>query len=127
MPSDKVMNKEYKLSFIVKKLLNIYGYKIKYSDKILSIKGNLFPVVISNKDLEGQKDYEEFYDKKLNKVIYDKDKQTMKIDLVDNINVDSMTKKLSQLRSKSEIIKLIQKKIKNFKPNKNTIKVSHLI
>jgi FlaA1/EpsC-like NDP-sugar epimerase len=127
MPSDKVMNKEYKLSFIVKKLLNIYGYKIRYCNKILSIKGNTFPVVISNKDLEGQKDYEEFYDKKLNKVIYDKDKQTMKIDLVDNINVDSMIKKLSQLRSKDEIIKLIQKKIKNFKPNKNTIKVSHLI
>ena len=127
MPSDKIMNKEYKLSFIIKKLLNLYGYKIKYSNKILSIKRNIFPVVVSRKDLEGQKDYEEFYDKNLNKVIYDKDKQTMKIDLIDNINVDSMTKKLPQLKSKNEIIKLIQKKIKKFKPNKHTIKVSHLI
>jgi UDP-N-acetylglucosamine 4,6-dehydratase len=127
MPSDKIMNKEYKLSFIIKKLLNLYGYKIKYSNKILSIKKNIFPVVVSRKGLEGQKDYEEFYDKNLNKVIYDKDKQTMKIDLINNINVDSMTKKLPQLKSKNEIIKLIQKKIKKFKPNKHTIKVSHLI
>ena len=127
MPSDKIMNKEYKLSFIVKKLLDIYGYKIKYSKKILSIKGNIFPVIVSSKNLEGQKDYEEFYDKKINKVVYDKDKQTMKIDLINKVNVDYIIKKLLQLKSKNKIIKLIQKKIKTFKPNKNTIKVSHLI
>ena len=127
MPSDKIMNKEYKLSFIIKKLLKIYDYKIKYTNKILPIKKNIFSVVVSSKDLEGQKNYEVFYDKKLNKVKYDKDKQTMKIDLIYNINVDSMIRKLSQLKSKNSIIKLIQKKIQKFKPNQNTIKVSHLI
>ena len=127
MPSDKLMNKEYRLSLIVKKLLDIYGYRIKYSKKLLPIKKNIFPVVVSKKDLEGQKNYEEFYDKKLNKIIYDQDGQTMKIDLTSNINVDYMINRLSQLKSKNDIIKLIQKKAKTFKPNKNTIKVSHLI
>jgi FlaA1/EpsC-like NDP-sugar epimerase len=127
MPSDRLMNKEYRLSLIVKKLLDIYGYRIKYSKKFLPIKKNIFPVVVSKKDLEGQKNYEEFYDKKLNKIIYDQDGQTMKIDLTSNINVDYMINRLPQLKSKNNIIKLIQKKIKIFKPNKNTIKVSHLI
>ena len=127
MPSDKIMNKEYKLSFIIKKLLKIYDYKIKYTNKIVPIKKNIFSVVVSSKDLEGQKNYEVFYDKKLNRVKYDKDKQTMKIDLIDSINVDSIIKKLLQLKSKNSIIKLIQKKIQKFKPNQHTIKVSHLI
>ena len=127
MPSDKIMNKEYTLSFIIKKLLNIYGYKIKYSNKLLPIEKNLFPVVVSRKNLEGQKSYEEFYDQKLNKISHDKDGQTMKIDLINNINVDYVINKLLKLKSKNSIIKLIQKKIKTFKPNKKTIKVSHLI
>ena len=127
MPSDRIMNKEYNLSYIIKKLLNIYGYKIKHSNKVLSVKKDIFPVVVSKKNLEGQKNYEEFYDRKLNKVIYDKDQQTMKIDLIDNMNVDLIVNKLLKLKSKNNIIKLIQKKIKSFKPNKKTIKVSHLI
>jgi FlaA1/EpsC-like NDP-sugar epimerase len=127
MPSDRVINKEYTLSFIIKKLLYLYGYKAKYSNKILPIKKNLFPIVISNKNLEGQKGYEEFYDKKQSKISYDADGQTMKIDLVNNINVDDVVKKILKLKSKKSIIELIQKKIKTFKPNKKTIKVSHLI
>ena len=127
MPSDRIMKKEYSLSVIIKKLLNIYGYKIKYSRKILAIKKNFFPVVVSRKNLEGQKNYEEFYDNKLSKIIYDKDKQTMKIDLVSNINVGYITNKLLKLKSKNNVVKLIKNKIKTFKPNKNTIKVSHLI
>jgi len=127
MPSDKLMNKEYKLSFLVKKLLHLYGYKIKYSKKKLLIKNNLFPVIPSNENLEGQKNYEEFYNKRLDKVIYDNDLQTMKVNLSHKIKVNGIIKKLLMLKSKNKITKLIQKKINTFKPKKKTIKVSHLI
>ena len=127
MPSDKIMNKEFTLSFIINKILNVYGYKSKYSNKILSVKKKIFPVVVSRKNLEGQKNYEEFYDQRLSKIKYDKDKQTMKIDLINNLNVSYLINKILKLKSKSSIIKIIQKKIKTFKPNTKTIKVSHLI
>ena len=127
MPSDRILNKEYKLSSLVKKLLFIYGYKIKYSKRILSVKKSFFPVVIINDNLEGQKNYEEFYNKNRDQVTYDKDNQTMKIELINNIDVDLIVKKIQKQKTKNEIIKLIQKKIKTFIPKKNSIKVSHLI
>ena len=127
MPSDRILNKEYKLSSLVKKLLYIYGYKIKYSKRVLSVKKSFFPVVIINDNLEGQKNYEEFYNKNRDQVTYDKDNQTMKIELINNIDVDLIVKKIQKQKTKNEIIKLIQKKIKTFIPKKNSIKVSHLI
>ena len=127
MPSDRILNKEYKLSSLVKKLLYIYGYKIKYSKKILSVKKSLFPVVIIDDNLEGQKNYEEFYNKNIDQVTYDKDNQTMKIELINNIDVDLMVKKIQKQKTKNQIIKLIQKKIKTFIPKKKSIKVSHLV
>ncbi len=127
MPSDKIMNKEFTLSFIINKLLNIYGYKSKYSNKILSVKKKIFPVVVSRKNLEGQKNYEEFYNPKLSKIKYDMDKQTMKIDLINNLNINHLINKILKLKSKNSITKIIQKRIKTFKPNTKTIKVSHLI
>ena len=127
MPSDKVMIEEYQLSFLIKKLLKLYGYKIKYSKKILKVQKNLFPVVVNEKNLEGQKNYEEFYDKSKYHVEYDKDYQTMKINLFNKYQVDTVIKKLLKLKSKQKIIKLIQEKIKDFKPKQNTIRVSELI
>jgi len=127
MPSDKIIIDEYKLSFLVKKLLKLYGYKIKYSKKIIAIKKNLFPVVVYEKNLEGQKNYEEFYDKSKHNVEHDEDCQTMKINLSNKYKANTVIQKLLKLKSKQEIIKLIQKKDKNFKPKKNTIKVSELI
>ena len=127
MPSDRILNKEYKLSSLVKKLLFIYGYKIKYSKKVLSVKKSFFPVVITDDNLEGQKNYEEFYNKNIDQVTYDKDNQTMKIELINNIDVDLIVKKIQKQKTKNEIIKLIQKKIKTFMPKKNSIKVSHLV
>lgn len=127
MPSDRILNKEYKLSSLVKKLLFIYGYKIKYSKKVLSVKKSFFPVVITDDNLEGQKNYEEFYNKNIDQVTYDKDNQTMKIELINNIDVDLIVKKIQKQKTKNEIIKLIQKKIKTFIPKKNSIKVSHLV
>ena len=127
MPSDRILNEEYKLSSLVKKLLYIYGYKIKYSKRILSVKKSFFPVVIINDNLEGQKNYEEFYNKNRDQVTYDKDNQTMKIELINNIDVDLIVKKIQKQKTKNEIIKLIQKKIKTFIPKKNSIKVSHLV
>lgn len=127
MPSDKIMIDEYQLSFLIKKLLKLYGYKIKYSKKNLPVKRNLFPVVVYVKNLEGQKNYEEFYDKSKYSVEHDNDYQTMKINLLNKYRVENIIQKLLKLKSKRDIIKLIQKKIKNFKPRKNTIKVSELI
>ena len=127
MPSDKIMNKEYKLSFLIKKLLYFYGYKIKFTKKVLPISKTLFPVVTSSQNLEGQKNYEEFYDKSLDKIAYDEDKSTMKINLSNNIKVNEIIQNLLKQKSKEKIIKLVQKKIVSFKPNKKTIKVSHLI
>ena len=127
MPSDKTKINEYKLSFLIKKLLQLYGYKIKYSKKIMKVKRILFPVVVYKKNLEGQKNYEEFYDKNKHYVEYDKDRQTMKINLSNKFKVDTVIQKLLKLKSKQEFIRLIQKRDKNFKPKKNTIKVSELI
>ena len=127
MPSDKTKINEYKLSFLIKKLLQLYGYKIKYSKKIMKVKRILFPVVVYEKNLEGQKNYEEFYDKNKHYVEYDKDRQTMKINLLNKFKVDTVIQKLLKLKSKQEFIRLIQKRDKNFKPKKNTIKVSELI
>ena len=105
----------------------LYGYKIKYSKKIIDIKKKLFPVVVYEKNLEGQKNYEEFYDKSKHNVEHDEDCQTMKINLSNKYKANTIIQKLLKLKSKQEIIKLIQKKDKNFKPKKNTIKVSELI
>ena len=127
MPSDKIKINEYKLSFLIKKLLQLYGYKIKYLKKVMAVKRNLFPVVVYEKNLEGQKNYEEFYDKNKNYVEYDRDCQTMKINLTNKYKVNTIIQKLLKLKSKQEIIRLIQKKDRNFKPKKNTIKVSELI
>ena len=55
MPSDKTTIKEYSLEHVIKKILKVYGYKIKYMNKISNVKNSSFPVVISNKNLEGQK------------------------------------------------------------------------
>ena len=91
------------------------------------MKNSSFPVVISKKNLEGQKNHEEFYDNKNDKVIYDKDKQTMKIDLKNDQVISKLIKEIQFKKNKDEIIKLIQKKIQNFKPKKNSIKVSHIL
>jgi FlaA1/EpsC-like NDP-sugar epimerase len=127
MPSNRILNKEYSLSSLVKKLLDIYGYKIKYSKKVLSVKKSSFPVVVIDNNLEGQKNYEEFYNRDIDQVIYDNDNQTMKINLVSRMNVNLIVKKIQKQKTKKEIIKLIQQKMKTFIPKKNTIKVSHLI
>ena len=82
MPSDKTTIKEYSLEHIIKKILKVYGYKIKYTNKISNVKNSSFLVVISKKNLEGQKNYEEFYDNKNDKVIYDKDKKTIEQKLI---------------------------------------------
>ncbi len=127
MPSDKTTIKEYSLEHIIKKILKVYGYKIKYTNKITNVKNSSFPVVISKKNLEGQKNYEEFYDNKNDKVIYDKDKKTMKIDLKNDQVISKLIKEIQLKKNKDEIVKLIQKKIQNFKPQKNSIKVSHIL
>ena len=127
MPSDKTTIKEYSLEHVIKKILKVYGYKIKYMNKISNVKNSSFPVVISNKNLEGQKNYEEFYDNKNDKVIYDKDKKTMKIDLKNDQVISKLIKEIQLKKNKDEIVKLIQKKIQNFKPQKNSIKVSHIL
>ena len=127
MPSDRILSKEYSFSSLVKKILNIYGYKIKYSKKVLSVKRSSFPVVVIDNNLEGQKNYEEFYNRDIDQVTYDNDNQTMKIDLVSRMDVNLIVKKIPKQKTKKEIIKLIQRKIKNFIPKKNSIKVSHLV
>ncbi len=127
MPSDKITVKEYSLKYIIEKILKLYGYKIKYTKKLSKVKNSQFPVVISKKNLEGQKNYEEFYEKKKDRVIYDEDKQTMKIDLKSNQDILKLIKEIQFKKNKNEIIRLIQKKIQTFKPQKNSIKVSHIL
>lgn len=127
MPSDKIITKEFKLSSLVKELLKLYGYKIKYSQKILFIRNKLFPVVVYKKNLEGQKNYEVFYDKNKFNVKYDLDNKTMKIDLANQLKIESIVRKLLELKSKQQIINLVKKKVKKFNPLKKTIKVSKII
>ena len=127
MPSNKLLNKDFTLAFLAKKIASVYGYKLKYTNKFTKIKNRVYPVIISNKNLVGQKNYEEFFDKKNDTIIYDKDLKTMKIKLNSKINVSSIIKDIQHKKNKLEIIKLIKKKIKTFNPQKKSIKVSHLI
>lgn len=127
MPSNKLLNKDFTLAFLAKKIASVYGYKLKYTNKFTKIKNRVYPVIISNKNLVGQKNYEEFFDKKNDTIIYDKDLKTMKIKLNSKINVSSIIKDIQHKKNKLEIIKIIKKKIKTFNPQKKSIKVSHLI
>lgn len=127
MPSDKIINREYELSYLVKRLLALYGFKIKYTKKISSIKNNLFPVVVYSKNIEGQKNYEEFYDKNKFNVEYDNDFKTMKIDLINRLKVDDLIKKIIKQKTKKMITKIVRQKIKNFNPKYLTVKVSELV
>ena len=51
----------------------------------------------------------------------------MKIDLKNDQVISKLIKEIQLKKNKDEIVKLIQKKIQNFKPQKNSIKVSHIL
>ena len=67
MPSDQVIEQRISLIFYsLKSYLDIYGYRIKYSKKVLPVKRSSISCGCYLRiDLEGQKNYEEFYDRNI--------------------------------------------------------------
>jgi len=115
------------LEVLVKEILNIYGYKILFTNKILKVKSKYFPVIPNHNDLEGQKNFEEFFDHKAENPIGDITDSVTAIMLKKTKNTSSIMKKIINLNSKDEIIKYLKKEISSFSTKKKFKIVSQII
>ena len=127
IPSAKLIKENIKLETLVKEILNIYDYKIQFTNKILSVNSKYFPVIPNHNNLEGQKNFEEFFDNKNEKPIEDNKDTVTSITLKKKKNTTSIMKKLTKLNSKYEIIKYLKKEILSFAPKKKFKIISQII
>ena len=127
IPSAKLIKKDIKLEVLVKEILNIYGYKIIFTNKILKVKSKYFPVIPNHNNLEGQKNFEEFFDHKAEKPIGDTKDSVTAIMLKKTKNTSSIMNKLINLNSKDEITKYLKKEISSFSTKKKFKIVSQII
>ena len=127
IPSAKLIKKNIKLELLVKEILNIYGYKIHFTNKILSVNSKYFPVIPNHNNLEGQKNFEEFFDHKIEKPIDDNKDSVTSIILNNKKNTSSIMKKIINVNSKDEIIKYLKKEIFSFTTKKKFKIVSQII
>ena len=127
IPSAKLIKKDVKLEVLVKEILNIYGYKIYFTNKILKVNSKYFPVIPNHNNLEGQKNFEEFFDHKIEKPIEDNKNSVNSITFKKKKNTASIMKKLISLNSKDEIIKYLKKEIASFTTKKKFKIISQII
>ena len=127
IPSSKSINKNIKLEKLVKQILKIYNYKIKFTNKILKVKSKYFPVIPNHNNLEGQKDFEEFFDKKTEKPVENTNDSVAKIKLTKKKNANITIKKLININSKNRIIKHLKSEISSFSTKKKFKIVSQII
>ena len=127
IPSAKLIKKNIKLEILVKKILSIYGYKINFTKRILRVNSKYFPVIPNYSDLEGQKNYEEFFDHNTEKLIEDNKNTINSIALKRKKNTPIIIKKIISLKSKEAIIKYLKKEISLFTTKKKFKIVSHII
>lgn len=127
IPSAKLIKKNIKLEMLVKEILNIYGYKIYFTNKILKVNSKNFPVIPNYNNLEGQKNFEEFFDNKNEELIENNKDSVVSITLQKKKNTSSIMKKLVNLNSKDKIIKYLKKEISSFTTKKKFKIVSQII
>ena len=127
IPSAKLIKKNIKLEMLVKEILNIYGYKIYFTNKILKVNSKNFPVIPNYNNLEGQKNFEEFFDNKNEEPIENNKDSVVSITLQKKKNTSSIMKKLVNLNSKDKIIKYLKKEISPFTTKKKFKIVSQII
>ena len=127
VPSAKLIKKNIKLEMLVKEILNIYGYKIHFTNKILKVNSKNFPVIPNYNNLEGQKNFEEFFDNKNEELIENNKDSVVSITLQKKKNTSSIMKKLVNLNSKDKIIKYLKKEISSFTTKKKFKIVSQII
>ena len=127
IPSSKLIKKDIKLERLVKAILNIYGYNIYFTNKILKVKPKYFPVIPNNTELEGQKNFEEFFDLKKEKPIKLIKDSVEVIALKKELNSNIKIKKLLNLNSKEKITKYLEKEISFFSTKKKFKIVSQII
>jgi FlaA1/EpsC-like NDP-sugar epimerase len=127
IPSAKLIKKNIKLEVLVKEILNIYGYKIYFTNKILRVNSKYFPVIPNHNNLEGQKNFEEFFDNKEEKPIEDSKDSVTLINLKKKKNTTSIMKKIANVDSKDEIIKYLKKEISSFTTKKKFKIISQII
>tara|TARA_B110000238_G_C16141415_1_gene446484 strand:+ start:5577 stop:6737 length:1161 start_codon:yes stop_codon:yes gene_type:complete len=127
IPSAKLIKKNIKLEMLVKEILNIYGYKIHFTNKILKVNSKNFPVIPNYNNLEGQKNFEEFFDNKNEELIENNKDSVVSITLQKKKNTSSIMKKLVNLNSKDKIIKYLKKEISSFTTKKKFKIVSQII
>jgi len=127
IPSAKLIKENIKLETLVKEILNIYDYKIHFTNKILSVNSKYFPVIPNHNNLEGQKNFEEFFDNKNEKPIEDNKDSVTSITLKKKKNTTNIMMKLAKLNSKYEIIKYLKKEILSFAPKKKFKIISQII
>ena len=127
IPSTELIKKNIKLETLVKEILKIYGYKINFTNKILRVKSKYFPVIPNHNNLEGQKNFEEFFDHKVENPIDDKKDSVTSVNLKKRKNTAIIIKKLLNIDSKDEIIKYLKIEILSFTTKKIFKIVSQII
>ena len=127
IPSSKLIKKNIKLEGLVKQILKIYGYEIKFTNKILKVKSKYFPVIPNHNDLEGQKNFEEFFDYESEKLFENSNDSVTTIKLIKKKNTSIILNKLININSKDKIIEYLKNEISSFSTKKKFKIVSHII
>lgn len=127
IPSSKIIKKNVSLESLINKILNIYNYKISFTKKIKKVNSKFFPVIPNIENLEGQKNFEEFFDKNFEKPIENNDACIMTLEMIKDKNVSLNVKKILALNSKKKIINFLNEKISTFSSQKKYQKVSLLV
>ena len=127
MPSSKLIKKDIKLEKLVTEILKIYSYKIYFTNKVLPVRSKYFPVIPNHNNLQGQKDFEEFFDHKNEKISDDGNDSVISIALIKKKNTSSIMKKIVNIDSKDEIIKYLKKEISSFTTKEKFEIVSQII
>ena len=118
IPSLQKLKKNIFLYDLVLNLFKIYGVnKKKINSSMIKI----------NSNIEGQKNFEEMFNDKIEKPYFSRCKKFLLIDMKHNINPNKILNHVYRQKSKKDIQKLIKKNFKFYSPQKNTKKVSNLI
>ena len=89
--------------------------------------GKYFPVIPNHNNLEGQKNFEELYDEKTEKVIENINETTATTKLIKKKSTSVIIKKLLRINSKNKVIKNIEKEISSFSRKKKFKVLSQII
>ena len=129
IPNNKKILKIENLKNKIIQLIKYFGYRVKFVNFINKnlIKNNYFSVILTNREIVGQKKFEIFssHDEKVIKDL--EDSSINKIVLKKNIKEKLLQKKLLKTKNLKLLKKEIKKIYKNFKLKNNKLKISKII